>query len=68
MGYWDDPSRPMESYSDAEEDRMPNGRTPRQHARIQRMFKLLLKARWKREAEEREQQANGTGSDEDQGE
>jgi hypothetical protein len=53
MGYWDDPTRPMESYSDAEEDRMPNGHTPRGHARIQRAFKFLLRALLRREEEER---------------
>src|SRR5688572_11203149 len=43
MGYWDDPRRPLSTYSDLYV--MPNGRTPRQHARIQRAFKELLRIR-----------------------
>jgi hypothetical protein len=50
MGYWDDLKRPIESYPD--DHRMANGRTPRHHARIQRYYKVLLKGRLIRQANE----------------
>ncbi len=56
MGYWDDPNRPLESYSNAEEDRLSNGRTPRQEARIQRAFKVLLEARQRQDEEKHKEE------------